>query len=167
MLSSCHGLSSWPARVIAGLGLCLIVTTAFADDARKPASRAKATAAAPVATAIPVASSSSVSSSNTPAPRVICVTSVQCFSVKPTTGSTHQSSQLDLRAPDIHRVFSEAELQQKLQPPDEPQEYEIQETRVEGERQLTPVSIGILAIPWAIVHPTQAWRIFTPMTDAK
>jgi hypothetical protein len=88
--------------------------------------------------------------------------------VKSTTAATtNQASQLDLRAPDIHHVFSEAELQQKLQPPDEPQEYEIQETRVEGERQLAPVSIGILAIPWAIIHPTQAWRIFMPMTDAK
>jgi hypothetical protein len=80
----------------------------------------------------------------------------------------NSSSQLDLRAPDIRRVFTEAQLQQSLHSPD-PDEvtYEIQETRVEGERPLTPVSIGIMAIPWAIVHPTQAWRILMPMTDAK
>src|SRR6185295_17298930 len=162
MLRSGHGLNFWPARVIAGLGLCLLVTAAMADEARKPAARTRSTAAAPVSAA-PSAPSSSSPSASTPAPKVICVTSVQCFSVKSTATATNRGSQLDLRAPDIHHVFSEAELQQTLQPRDEPQEYEIQETRVEGARQLTPVAIGILAIPWAILHPTQAWRIFTPM----
>jgi len=158
--------------VIAGLGSCLIVATAVADEARKPAAPSKAV---PAATASAATSSSSASTASAqasaakgqPALNVLCVTSVQCFSVKLTTSTTSRPSPLDLRAPDIHHVFSEAELQQKLTPLDEPQESEIQETRVEGERQLTPVSIGILAIPWAIIHPTQAWRILMPMTDAK
>jgi hypothetical protein len=63
-------------------------------------------------------------------------------------------------------VFSEAELQQPLEDPYE-QIHEQPTVQVEGERQVTPVSVGLMAIPWAIVHPTQAWRIFMPVPEAK
>jgi hypothetical protein len=93
---------------------------------------------------------------------VICFqSSIRCFPAKATNSAT-----LDLRAPALTRVFSEAELQQKLDDPDE-QIHEPATVQVQGERQLTPVSVGLMAIPWAIVHPTQAWRIFMPVPEAK
>ena len=97
-----------------------------------------------------------------PAPKVMCFqNSIRCFPAKATNSAT-----LDLRAPPITQVFSEAELQQKLEDPNE-EIHEAPTVQVEGERQITPVSVGLMAIPWAIVHPSQAWRIFMPVQDAK
>jgi hypothetical protein len=93
---------------------------------------------------------------------VICFqNSIRCFPAK-----TANSATLDLRAPPSTQIFSEAELQQKLEDPNE-EIHEAPTVQVEGERQVTPVSVGLMAIPWAIVHPSQAWRIFMPMQDAK
>jgi hypothetical protein len=94
---------------------------------------------------------------------------LRCFTptrAAPSEASAARAKPLDLRAPEITRVFSEAELSQKLEDPEET--YDMQETvQVQGERQITPVSVGLMAIPWAIVHPTQAWRILMPVPDAK
>lgn len=82
--------------------------------------------------------------------------------------STSQAAALDLRAPELSQVFTPAQLSEKLQDPDELEQYDPTETvQVEGERQLAPVSVGLMAIPWAIIHPTQAWRILMPVQDAK
>jgi hypothetical protein len=103
--------------------------------------------------------------------KVVCFqSSIRCFSSKvtpsPLKSSTPQVAALDLRAPEISRVFTPAQLSEKLQDPDE--QYAVTETvQVEGERQLAPVSVGLMAIPWAIIHPTQAWRILMPVQDAK
>lgn len=133
---------------------------------------AAATVAASSATAMPTANpSASASQSATPgAPSVICFqNSLRCFTptrAAPSAGSAPRTNALDLRAPEITRVFSQAELSQKLQEPEETSD--IQETvQVQGERQITPVSVGLMAIPWAIVHPTQAWRILMPVPEAK
>jgi hypothetical protein len=86
--------------------------------------------------------------------------------VKTATSGTAARPALDLRAPDIRRVFPAAELAVPLQDPDEA--IAVQETvQVEGQRQQTPVSVGIMALPWAVLHPTQAWRIFMPLPEAK
>jgi hypothetical protein len=146
--------------VIAGSALFAIVTVACAEDV--PASRTKA-AAAVATSATPGPAASSPAATSAPL-KVICVNTVQCFSVKAPAASPN--APLDLRAPDIHQVFSAADLQRPLDDPEE--QLYVQETvQVEGQRQLAPVSIGIMAVPWAILHPTQAWRIFMPMTDAK
>ena len=134
---------------------------------------AAATVAASSATAMPTANpSASASQSATPgAPSVICFqNSLRCFTPRrgapSAAGSESRTNALDLRAPEITRVFSQAELSQKLQEPEETSD--IQETvQVQGERQITPVSVGLMAIPWAIVHPTQAWRILMPVPEAK
>ncbi|HVY80215.1 MAG TPA: hypothetical protein VG994_04470 [Steroidobacteraceae bacterium] len=146
---------SWTAGITAALGLCM-VATALADDAAP-----QAATAAQAAAARPAPSATTPPAANAPAPKVICFqSSIRCFTANPS-----QSAALDLRAPPITRVFSEAELQQKLEEPDEI--HEAPTVQVEGERPTTPVSVGILAIPWAIVHPTQAWRIFAPVPEAK
>src|SRR5262245_16069353 len=117
--------------IVALLGMCAAMS-ALADDA------------APAATA----AASTVSA--TTAPKVICLqNSIRCFTARNPT--------LDLKAPPLTRVFSQAELEQKLQEPEEVHETET--VQVQGERQITPVSVGLMAIPWAVIHPTQAWRI--------
>jgi hypothetical protein len=76
---------------------------------------------------------------------------------------------MDLRAPDISRIFPRTELQQKLPEPGEERVESQESVRVSGTRELAPVSVGLMALPWAIRHPTQAWRIFMPIpaADAK
>ena len=44
-------------------------------------------------------------------------------------------------------------------PPPEP----LDTVEVEGRRPAVDVPSGLLAIPWAIRHPTQSWRIFAPI----
>jgi hypothetical protein len=83
--------------------------------------------------------------------------------MKPGTATAREARRaapLDLHAPDIRRVFSQAELQRRLPEPGEEQQETVQ---VQGEREMAPISVGIMALPWAIRHPTQAWRIFMPM----
>lgn len=157
MQMSLHRSKSWTARIVAALGLCVAVG-AMADDAAPTASRTQSIAARATPTAATVAAASATADTSAAAPKIICLqNSIHCFTAK--------SAPLDLRAPAITRVFSEAELQQKL---DEPEEIHEQATvQVQGERQITPVSVGLMAIPWAIVHPTQAWRILMPVPEAK
>ncbi len=87
---------------------------------------------------------------------------MQCF--KPKAAADAQPSSLDLRAPPIAAVVPQAELQAALADPDEPKyDEESSIVKVEGERDgLLDIPIGIMAIPWAIRHPSQAWRIFLP-----
>jgi hypothetical protein len=180
--------SRWTASVVATVGLCMAVGTAAADPASDASSTPKATGtrvtqsvahtqsgahAASTPSASPSSANSSTASSPTsPALKVICFqSSIRCFSAKstasPATGTTPKVAALDLRAPELSQVFTQAQLAEKLQEPEEDQ-YEVTETvQVEGERQLAPVSVGLMAIPWAIIHPTQAWRILMPVPDAK
>jgi len=74
---------------------------------------------------------------------------------------------LDLRAPDITKVFSEAQLQQVLSKALDPS---IEEIEVQGRRSGQPlppstptVWPGIAAPFWALTHPTDSWRIIAPM----
>jgi hypothetical protein len=89
--------------------------------------------------------------------------------VKPTVAPTSgtQRKPLDLRAPDITRLFSQQELQRVLA---KTLDADIEEVEVEGARGRrapppdTPtVWPGILAPFWAVTHPTQAWRILAPL----
>ena len=73
---------------------------------------------------------------------------------------------LDLRAPDITKIFSAAQLSYVLSKTLDPS---MEEIEVEGRRSgpLPPSSPTVwpaIAAPfWAIAHPTQAWRIVAPM----
>ena len=100
---------------------------------------------------------------------------MQCFSVQQAAASnttTQNSSttaslrRLDLRAPDIRRIVPEAQLQEPIQ-----DEYEVlQETeqvQVEGVRPEVYVPGGLMSLPWAVMNPTQAWRIFLPVNSTK
>jgi hypothetical protein len=152
MTSKSYCRSSAWARVVAGLGLLMALGPAAAD----PATDAPAKA--------PVTSSPALPAS---AFKVICLQNTRCFSAKaPPATAAASAATLDLRAPALTRVFTPAELAEKLQEPEDPYEY-TETVQVEGERQLAPVSVGLMAIPWAILHPTQAWRILMPVPSAK
>jgi hypothetical protein len=46
------------------------------------------------------------------------------------------------------------------------EEAQTAEVTVEGPRPQAPVPEGAFrAVPWALTHPSQAWRIFAPVTD--
>jgi hypothetical protein len=92
--------------------------------------------------------------------------SMQCFSVQQdvTANSSNGSlRRLDLHAPDIRRVVSESELHEPVK-----DEYEVleetEQVQVEGSRPEVYVPGGLLSLPWAVMHPTQAWRIFLPVS---
>ena len=157
-----------PSAASAGSSASRRTNAAARSTAANRAARSVAPATATVADAAPA--STTPANANTPAPSVICFqTSLRCFTptrAAPSTASAPRANNLDLRAPELTRVFSEAELAQKLEDPAEADD--VQETvQVQGERQLPQVSAGLMAIPWAVIHPTQAWRILMPVPDAK
>jgi hypothetical protein len=46
------------------------------------------------------------------------------------------------------------------------EEAQTTEVTVEGPRAQAPAPDGAFrAVPWALMHPSQAWRIFAPVTD--
>lgn len=70
---------------------------------------------------------------------------------------------LDLRAPDVTRLFTQEQIHGVLAASFREN---IEEIEVEGERHIpaTPrVWPGIFAPFWAIANPTQAWRIIAPL----
>jgi hypothetical protein len=71
---------------------------------------------------------------------------------------------LNLTAPDVSTVVPEQELKEPLQNPDQVTEVqEAQTVSVKTNEGVPPdVPGGLGAIWWAVVHPSQAWRIVTP-----
>ena len=72
---------------------------------------------------------------------------------------------LDLRAPDITKLYTPRQLDRLIA---KMQSDNIEEIEVEGARVPAPtftprVWPGIAAPFWALFHPTQAWRIFAPI----
>ena len=98
--------------------------------------------------------------------RLACLNmSLHCFTVKvPPAGAPNsaQARPLDLRAPDIRLLVSEAELRMPLEDPYE-DVYEQTQVKVKGSRPDEYLPIGIASLPWAVMNPTQAWRILLPL----
>jgi hypothetical protein len=72
---------------------------------------------------------------------------------------------LDLRAPDITKLYTPRQLDRLIAKMDSDN---IEEIEVEGARVPAPtftprVWAGIAAPFWALFHPTQAWRILAPL----
>jgi hypothetical protein len=155
----------------ATLGVFVAALFAVAETSAAFAADAPAAPATSATAALPATPAAAAPLKYAAAPKVICFqSSIRCFSFTPRAASANalpRTTPLDLRAPEINRVFSQEELSKKLQ--DTEMQYdEVQETvQVQGERQLAPVSIGLMSLPWAVLHPTQAWRILTPVTSAK
>ncbi len=161
-------------RFIPGVPVALVlsawsVTALAADEAPKAAAPVAAAAAAAQATSTSTPASTaptrvSTTSSDPSAQRTVCLNmSLQCFSMKPKpddAAAKAKTTSLDLKAPDIRRVVPEVELREPLQ---EPTDIEEQQVQVEGSRPDVYVPGGIASLPWAVMHPTQAWRIFLPV----
>jgi hypothetical protein len=159
------------------LAACLLVSGAAvaADSPATTAAAAKAASTAPAPQVTPgrttANAQSAVRGSEAGVRTLVCLNmSLRCFTVAapPTDGSskTVRMASLDLRAPDIRNIVSEAELRQRL---DEPYELQAQQEQVEveGTRPDIHVAPGIASLPWAVMHPTQAWRILLPVPAAK
>ena len=87
--------------------------------------------------------------------------SAKSGTAKVKTGANGQK--LNLTAPDVSTVVPEQELKEPL--PNAEQVTEVQEAQtvaVKTEGVPTDVPQGLGAIWWAVVHPSQAWRIVTP-----
>jgi hypothetical protein len=73
---------------------------------------------------------------------------------------------LDLRPPDITKLYTSEQLEALLE---KLEAQHIERIEVEGARVPPPPSAtpdiwpGIGAPVWALLHPTQAWRIFAPL----
>lgn len=75
---------------------------------------------------------------------------------------------LDLHAPPLNHIYPRSELQYILATDDSNTDTAT-EVSVKSTKATVHVPGGpgnqLQAIPWAIVHPTQAWRIFTPLEE--
>ena len=167
-------MNSFTSSVPVILVLSALSGAAVAADAVSPAVSAQAAStstALPAAKGVPVSPTAAAkpgASSSDPAVRkLFCLNmSLRCFAMKapPASGGTPKAAPLDLHAPDIHRIIPEVQLRE---PVDEPQEVaeqqEQNQVQVQGSRPEIDLPIGIASLPWAVMHPTQAWRIFLPV----
>jgi len=73
--------------------------------------------------------------------------------------------QLDLKAPPLNHVYSASQLRYMMAY--DPDDLSDTEVSIKGAKAAVnvPVTPGnqLLALPWALLHPTQAWRVFTPV----
>lgn len=79
--------------------------------------------------------------------------------------ATAEPVALDLRTPDITRLYSRKQLENLIA---KMEADALEEVEVEGARvpipEFTPRVWPAIAAPfWALLHPTQAWRIFAPI----
>jgi hypothetical protein len=75
------------------------------------------------------------------------------------------SDDLDLRAPSLHDVYTEEQIEALLANArnEEESDVEVESTR-ERPPTVTPEIWPAIAAPfWALLHPTEAWRIFFPL----
>ena len=73
------------------------------------------------------------------------------------------TKKLDLRAPDVTHVYTDAQINRVLAAT---YNENIEEVEVEGERDITTtpkVWPGLFAPFWALANPAQAWRILMPL----
>ncbi len=166
-------------RFKSGVPVILLLCAGVAAGADEPTNAAARTDAA--ATASPTTSASTPttpasqpdkveqSQASTPSlghpsvQRLVCLNmTLQCFAMKPKADDASaqaRTASLDLKAPDVRRVAPAILLHE----PDEPIDIEDQQVEVQGTRPEIYVPGGIASLPWAVMHPTQAWRIFMPV----
>lgn len=89
-----------------------------------------------------------------------------------TPGATNEqqpvstSKPLNLRAPDITQLYSQEEIKRFLSRTMDPdiEEVEVEDARKHEGPAASPEVWGAIAAPfWALLHPTQAWRIIAPI----
>jgi hypothetical protein len=74
---------------------------------------------------------------------------------------------LDLHTPPLNHLYSASQLRYMMAY--DPDDMSDSEVSVKGNKAAVnvPVTPGnqLMAVPWALLHPTQAWRIFTPVEN--
>lgn len=75
-----------------------------------------------------------------------------------------KSQPLDLRPPDVTKLYTPEQIKAMLaRARDDAEPVEVESTR-EPPPTVTPYVWRAIAAPfWALLHPTQAWRIFAPL----
>jgi len=166
----------------AAVAAALVGTIPFAHGQDAPAASPAPSSAAPASQAAPASSSTSgaaaASGQGSTGPTKSdpvcfqltghCVDSTKAPGAKAGSATAKTAAggkkPLNLKAPDISTVVPEQELKEPL--PNENQVTEVQEAQtvsVKTEEGVPPdVPGGLGAIWWAVVHPSQAWRIVTP-----
>ena len=147
-------------------------TAMAADEAPTRATPAAATQPAPARTATAAPTAPPKAASTTPnaaagndasAQRTVCLDMThKCFAMKPKTddaAAKAKTASIDLKAPDIRRVVPEVELRQPDEPVQDVQQVQVESTRPDE----VYAPLGLASLPWAVMHPTQAWRIFMPV----
>ena len=168
----------WTAAVAA-----LTITVAQGQDATptgaqsanqaSPAtsSSAPATPDKAAATGTPAGSSAGTTTSGKPAPICFKLTGRCVDPAKAPTGKAGATAAdgtakrpLNLNAPDVRSVVPADELKAPLPTNDQIAEtQEASTVSVKGDKALEEAPLGFGALWWALNHPSQAWRIFTPV----
>ena len=78
-------------------------------------------------------------------------------------GTPPAATAMDLKTPPLSHIYPREQLQYILAA-DSVDVDSADEVSVKGAKYLMPVPMSQLqAIPWALMHPTQAWRVFMPV----
>ncbi len=128
---------------------------ACADDARSaPASDA----------AVHVAASRSAPAAAVPAPAAAAAARPRGPAPAPARSARlAPRPPLDLKAPPINHVLTQSQVKALTTEHDSGP---VEDVMVESPQYVAPVPVGQLrAIPWALMHPLEAWRIFAPISD--
>jgi len=164
--------------LLAAVATGFLVTLTAAHAQQAPAAPQPPAATTPAATTPAPDSASSSSSSTAPTdagtkPDPVCFKLTgHCVDASKTpkagaaatkTAKTN-GKKLNLTAPDVSTVVPEQELKEPLQNPDQVQEVQESQTVSVKTNEGVPPDVpgGLGAIWWAVVHPSQAWRIVTP-----
>lgn len=82
----------------------------------------------------------------------------------PPTASNGAKPALDLDAPPLNLVFTPQQLEALTTETDD--DTPVEEVTVKKPVYRTPIPVGTFrALPWALMHPLQAWKILVPITD--
>jgi len=167
-----RGPAALVTTVIVPLAFAFIASAAVAQDAASPAA-ATAVQGAVVTPAAPASSSAPITPVQTVAGhsgvrKMFCLNmSMRCFAMNQSAADAKATptSSLDLRAPDIRTLVPEVRLREPLEDPEEALQ-EQEQVQVQGTRPEVYVPGGLMSLPWAVMHPTQAWRIFLPPSSS-
>ena len=123
------------------LSVAILMTSALMPALVLAQSQAPAPSAAPTAAATPPKTASHVAKK----------------------AATAQRTPLDLHAPPLSHIYPRGQLQY-IMAVDANDSDDAEEVSVKGSKYLVPVPKSqFQAIPWALLHPTEAWRVFTPI----
>jgi hypothetical protein len=114
-----------------------------------------------LATAVALLATTALVQAQTPA----AATSSAPAKAHATKAPRANARQLDLKAPPLNHVYSASQLRYMMAY--DPDDMSDSEVSVKGSKAAVnvPVTPGnqLLAVPWALLHPTQAWRVLTPI----